>query len=52
MQITPLEVRGGERGEYGGSNNGQFCTFYCNLLFWLIKSTVVLIRKMEIIPRK
>ena len=45
MQITPLEVGGGgERGEgeYGGNNNGQFCTFYCKLLFWLIKSTVAI----------
>ena len=55
MQITPLEVGGGGgEGEYRGNNNGQFCTFYYNLLFWLIKAQLLLnlFRKIELILRK
>ena len=56
MQVTPLEVGGGGggEGEYSGNNNGQFCTFYYNLLFWLIKAQLLLnlFRKIELILRK
>ena len=57
MQITPLEVGGGgggEEGEYSGNNNGQFLTFYYNLLFCLIKAQLLLklFRKIELILRK
>ena len=42
MQITPLEVGGGEEGEYSGNNNGQFLTFFLQSIILPYQSTVAI----------